>query len=54
MPIRDHWRPVINDAREHEQTGQALYQVVRTLPLNASLSICGVLVVGWPVKPVSP
>ena len=53
-PIRVYCLPVINAARLPEQTGQPEYHEDRILPLNASLSMFGVLVVGCPLKPTSP
>ena len=54
MPMRDHCRPVIKEAREALHTGHAEYHEVKVLPERAKESNTGVLVVGWPLKPVSP
>eukprot|EP00967_Tisochrysis_lutea_P067020 scaffold87494_cov33-Tisochrysis_lutea.AAC.1 len=54
MPMRGHCRPVSSEAREHEQTGHAEYHEDNTLPSAASLSIWGVELLGWPLKPTSP
>ena len=53
-PILLNCLPVINAALEPEQTGQPEYQVERTLPPYANLSMLGVVVVGCPLKPTSP
>ena len=46
--------PVISAALEPEHTGHPEYHAFSIFPPRASLSIFGVEVVGWPVKPKSP
>ena len=53
-PTRLYCLPVIRALREPEQTGHPEYHDVRILPPQASLSMFGVVVVGCPLKLVSP
>ena len=49
MPVVDGSKPVIRLEREGEQIGAWQCALVKSVPCDASRSIFGVMVLGWPL-----